>query len=285
MLRTLRKLLRRLPAPVKKAARTVLPAPTPYDKVPRVYPVLQCNLRCPFCSDGLDYDKSHMGYKPLEAAEWIRIIDALPGDAVIFTGGEPTLYQALPEVINAIRQKTVYLYTNLSYNVEKFFDRLEKPVVVFASFHPNNKGVTADRIIANVETVKAHPMCRHLANIHTINHPSNGDIEAHREAFTAAGLDLDVHEDQFNDNDNTPAACDHKNLRTVRCVFDRIILGPDGKRYICVSKMIRNVADGLVPMDQREAPELICNEFGRCSPCDEVAKITFLDEPAVRASR
>jgi len=47
--------------PIKK----LLPSKTPWEKIPRVYPVLQCNLKCPFCSDGQDYDQSHMGYEVL----------------------------------------------------------------------------------------------------------------------------------------------------------------------------------------------------------------------------
>ena len=271
--------------PLRRIARSILKGlpwvgrnHVPQERIPRVYPILQCNLRCPFCSDGLDYDKSHMGYKPLTAGEWIDILDALPGHAIIFTGGEPTLYQPLPEVINAIHQTQVFVYTNLAYDVDKFFDRLSKPIRVFGSFHPNNKGVTAERIIGNIEKVKAHAMCGTFENVHTISHPSNGDVEEHRRVFAAAGLDLDIHQDQFLSNANTPAACSGEKLATVRCVYDRLIIGPDGKRWICVSKMIRNVRDGLVPMDQKTVPEMVCTEFGRCTPCDEVAEITHMQE-------
>lgn len=272
--RVARAILKRLPGSVRQRVA----AHTPHEKIPRVYPTLKCNLRCPFCSDGLDYDKSHMGYRPLTAEQWIGILDALPGDAVIFTGGEPTLYPPLPDVINAIHQTEVFVYTNLAYDVAKFLDRLTKPIRVFGSFHPNNKGVTAERIIGNIAKVKAHPMCRSFENIHTIHHPSNGDMEAHKRDFAAAGLELEVYQDQFLANSNSPAACDGRHLRTVRCVYDRVILGPDGKRWICVSKMIRNVRDGLVPIEQAAVPEMVCGEFGRCSPCDEVAEITPLDE-------
>jgi len=268
----------RLPKRLRQAAspvvRLLAQDHVPHASIPRVYPTLQCNLKCPFCSDGLDYDKSHMGYQPLPPERWIEIIDALPGPAVIFTGGEPTLYQPLPDVINAIRQPTVMLYTNLSYNVAKFFDRLERPVTVFASFHPNNKGVTAERILANVKVLKAHPRVRDVVNLHSINHPSNGDLEEARRFFEQNGIHLDIHQDQFLNNSNSPAACDGRSLQTVHCAYDRIIIGPDGQRWICVSKMIRNIRDGLVPMGQRTVPEMVCHEFGRCSPCDEVAKIT-----------
>jgi organic radical activating enzyme len=279
-----RRLWDRLPGPLRRllapAVRTVVPTRIPMEKIPRVYPTLQCNLRCPFCADGLDYDKSRMGYEPLTKERWIEIVDAQPGHAVMFTGGEPTLYKDLPEVINAIHQVDVFLYTNLTYDVAKFFDRLTKPVRVFGSFHPNNKSATAERILSNIRFLEKHPMCSGVENLHTINHPSNGDVEAHRKRFQEEGIDLEILEDQFVNNANTPAACNHEKLQTVRCSVDRKIIGPDGQRWICVSKMIRNRKDGLVPIDQETAPEMTCNEFGRCSPCDQVAKIEFLERPA-----
>jgi hypothetical protein len=269
-----RAILKRLPGPVREK----IAAHTRHEKIPRVYPTLKCNLRCPFCSDGLDYDKSHMGYEPLTAEQWIEILDALPGHDVIFTGGEPTLYQPLPDVINAIHQTEVFVYTNLAYDVEKFLDRLMKPIRIFGSFHPSNRGVTAERIIGNIGKVKAHPMCRSFENVHTIQHPSNGDVMEHKRVFEAAGLELEIYQDQFLSNSNSPAACDGREQRTVHCAYDRILIGPDGKRWICVSKMTRNIPDGLVPIDQATVPELICSEFGRCSPCDEAAKITPVEE-------
>lgn len=269
--------LRRLLAP---AVRTVVPTTMPMEKIPRVYPTLQCNLSCPFCSDGLDYDKSRMGYEPLTKEKWIETVNALSGHAVMFTGGEPTLYPHLPEVINAIHQIDVFLYTNLSYNVKKFFDRLTKPVLVFGSFHPNNKGVTAERILNNIAILKNHPMCRAIENIHTINHESNGDCDEHKRTFLAAGVKLDILEDQFTTNRNTAAACNHEKLSTVHCRYDRVIIGPDGNRWICVSKMIRNRSEGRLPADQKAVPELVCHEFGRCSPCDQVAEITPVDKTA-----
>jgi organic radical activating enzyme len=279
-----RRLWEKLPGPVRRilapAVRTVVPTRIPMEKIPRVYPTLQCNLRCPFCSDGLDYDKSRMGYEPLSKEQWIGIVDALPGHAVMFTGGEPTLYQDLPDVINAIHQIDVFLYTNLTYDVRKFFDRLTKPVRVFGSFHPNNKSATAERILENMKILADHPMCRGVENLHTINHASNGDVEAHRKTFEDNGIELEILEDQFTNNAHTPAACNHERLQTVRCSYDRVIIGPDGKRWICVSKMIRNCGDGQVPIDQQSVPEMTCSEFGRCSPCDQVAKIEFLKQGA-----
>ena len=277
-----RKIWEKLPGPIRRlmapALRTVIPTTMPMEKIPRVYPTLQCNLTCPFCSDGLDYDKSRMGYELLSKEKWIEVVDALPGHAVMFTGGEPTLYQPLPEVINAIHQIDVFLYTNLSYDVNKIFDRLTKPVRVFGSYHPNNKSVTAEKILNNLKILQDHPMCRSIDNIHTINHPSNGDCDAHKELFAENGIQLDILEDQFTNNANTPAACNHEKLQTVRCRYDRIIIGPDGQRWICVSKMIRNCKDGLVPVDQQSVPEMVCAEFGRCSPCDQVAEIVeYLD--------
>lgn len=244
---------------------------------PRIYPTLQCNLTCPYCSDGIYYDKSRMGYTLLSADQWVGIIDSLPGNSVIFTGGEPTLHPGLPEIINRIKQQHVMLYTNLAYDTKRFFDQLTKPITVYASFHPNNRRCTPEFMIGQVQTVLGHPMCRRLMDIHSIQTPENGDLKAHRKLFAEHGVQLVLDDNQFENNRNTPAACNGKTTRTVHCRLDRVLIGPHGQRRICVSKLVRSAADGIVPLHGTQAPEMICHEFGRCSPCDEVAEITDIE--------
>jgi len=194
---------------------------------------------------------------------------------VIFTGGEPTLYRDLPEVINSIDKTDVRIYTNLMINVDAFMSRIEKPVSFFTSFHPNNRGVTIERIVEKLETLTAYPMCRGVYSHHLIRDPSNGsetDFEAWRERFREIGVELLMYDNQYQVNASGPEACGFEETRTVDCAMDRVILGPNGRRYICVSKMIRRMDDGLVSLHE-DLPRMTCHEYGLCSPCDEVAII------------
>ncbi|TAL13847.1 radical SAM protein [Patescibacteria group bacterium] len=278
----LKKLYHGLPAPLKAPARAIRSFvsgdPAPPESIPRVYPVLRCNLACPYCSDGKAYDQSDMGYKELTAARWIAIIDSIPGDAVIFTGGEPTLYRDLSEIINRIKKRDVRVYTNLVFNVEKFLNSLEKPVTFFTSFHPCNPSVTVEKNLKAVRTLLAHPMCKAISSHHLILDPANGtkeDFSRWKKMFKKEGVNLLLYGNQYDVNANSPDACAHQSRNKVRCSMDRIFLAPDGRRFICVSKMVRNIPDGAVPLDSK-LPSIVCGEYGMCSPCDEVASVKTL---------
>lgn len=275
----LKKIYHGLPRPLRGPARAIRGLvsgdPVPPEDIPRVYPVLRCNLACPYCSDGKAYDKSDMGYKELSADEWIALIDSMPGDSVIFTGGEPTLYKDLSKVINSIKKRDVRVYTNLVFKVERFLDSLEKPVTFFTSFHPCNPSVTLEKNLKAVRTLLAHPKCKGISSHHLIRDKSNGsdeDISRWKRIFREAGVNLLVYDNQYEVNANSPDACAHGSRKMVRCSMERIFLAPDGRRFICVSKMVRNVQDGVVPLDTA-IPSIVCGEYGMCSPCDEVAEI------------
>lgn len=287
----LKRLLRRMPQPAQKLIGKVrdhlAESEEPFEQIPRVYITLRCNLQCPYCSDGLAYDKSDMQYPRLSGDEWVGIIDELPGNSVIFTGGEPTLHPELPDIINRIRQSHICLYTNLAYNVEKFLNRLEKPIRFFTSFHPNNPGVTAAKSIAALKVLEEHPMCQEIVSHHIIRDPSNGtgnEINAFAKEFGRAGFPLLKYDNQFDVNVYGIEMCNFKKTKTVRCTMDRILIAPDGKRYMCVSKMVRQTSDGPIPLETK-LPTMICGEYGLCSPCDEVAEISFdVDVGAIRAA-
>ena len=96
-------LYHRLPVSVKgkisKMASVVFEDGVPIESIPHVYPVLKCNLNCPYCSDGFFYDKSYMGFNSLPVEKWIDILNGIDGDSVIISGGEPTIYKDLPHLI------------------------------------------------------------------------------------------------------------------------------------------------------------------------------------------
>lgn len=270
-----RKAWQKLP---RRIRQRVYENPFGSDQVPHVYLTLLCNLDCPYCSDGLAYDKSKMQYEGLSGTQWISVINALPGEAVIFTGGEPTLHPDLPMIVNGIRQPNVRIYTNLSYNVQKVLDKITKPVSVWGSFHPNNSEVTLEKYMKKVKILLEHPIILD-ASIHAIIEKSNGereDFDQFQKAFNEAGIHLQLDEDQFFANNYGSQACDFNSKQTVQCTMNRMLVGPDGRRKICVSKMVRRAQDADVALDD-SLPMIVCDEFGMCSPCDEVANIEFLE--------
>src|SRR5438105_5015749 len=78
-------------------------------------PTLRCNLRCEFCrfvANGDVFGKKDW----LELEDWKRIVDEIAPfrPYVCLTGGEPTLYPELPELVAHIRARglTCVLTTN-----------------------------------------------------------------------------------------------------------------------------------------------------------------------------
>ncbi|MEI6498440.1 MAG: radical SAM protein [bacterium] len=90
-------------------------------------PTLKCNANCAFCKQRLDnYKKSH-GHNDISLSDWAKIIDeaiALGVESVNISGGEPTLYSQLFDLINICKAKSmkVNLKSN-GYLIDKKFSQ------------------------------------------------------------------------------------------------------------------------------------------------------------------
>lgn len=107
--------------------------------------VRRCNQRCRFCSNPVNE-------RELTLAAGKRLIDAYRRrgyDGVILTGGEPTLYERLPELIAyaARRKMPCRLITNAQLTADPaFLDRLIAAGLghIHVSVHSHRKSVQAD---------------------------------------------------------------------------------------------------------------------------------------------
>jgi organic radical activating enzyme len=231
-----------------------------FERIPRVYMTLACNYSCEYCVNQLPPRKM------LTGEQWIEIIDALPGDEVIFTGGEPTIYKDFVKVVNGIHKNKVWVYTNMSWDVS-MLDRLERPLIVFASFHPGQKQTDTADVVAS----RAAELVRRghtLRDIHVV--VANENADSYVSTFEAHGVKLRVENDQWDLLNNIIPDTD------VTCRIDRMLIGPDGKRYICVRKL--EFADATGYVDHLEdAVVQPCAIHGECRPCDvRVYRVTPL---------
>lgn len=82
----------------------------------------RCNMRCVHCYEGKEHFESD---SPLSFEKWISILDELYEvgcNSIQFIGGEPTLYNKLPELVDYAYQKgfkSIVIFTNLSNLSEK----------------------------------------------------------------------------------------------------------------------------------------------------------------------
>ncbi len=237
-----------------------------WKEIPRIYLTLRCNLNCLYCSNGIFYDKSEMGYSNLKYDTWIEIISSLKSKTIILSGGEPSLYAGLSNIINAVN-KHFLIFTNLPNNFGKFLSDLNKPVSVYASIHNINDGLEFKKnVLSNIRMLETSKNCLYYS-VHIVDFENNRKIISdYVDYFQQYGIPITVNRNQFVNN----ISCTGKFKKAVKCHYKHFYIGPDGNRYICVSKLVRNVKDGIMSYGTT-LPEMICDEYGWCSPCDEVA--------------
>ncbi len=225
--------------------------PLEFERIPRVYLTVACNYSCFYCTNALPPRKL------ISAERWIDVLNQLPGDEVIFTGGEPTLHPGFAQIVNGIKQTQIRAYTNMSWDVS-LLDRLEKRIKVFASFHPGQKKSDTAEAISD-KAVELLRRGHRILDIHSI--AANGDLSEAVEIFARKGLKLRIEPDMWEVMKTIVPD------RQVSCRIDRYFLGPEGHRYICIKKLEVGDPTGIVGHNRLEA-ELPCHIHGECRPCD-----------------
>ncbi len=104
-----------------------------------------CNYQCPFCWERIDeeiYRKSLMRTNKIKPEKWASAFNELNPGELYLTGGEPTLYRFLPEVIDQLNpQIQLKMTTNFgsSFDLVKYspFVLDKRFSVMGFSFHPS----------------------------------------------------------------------------------------------------------------------------------------------------
>jgi hypothetical protein len=210
---------------------------------PRIYLTLRCNLRCWYCSNGVDI----ADYEELNATQWVERIRRLPGDEVVFTGGEPTLHAGLYEIVAGCR-KLVVVYSNFARPLDA--ERLRGRRVHWrASCHATTREA-AREWVANVRSIHELRQPMTLTTVHCAP-------EALEEL---RGHGICVDSPQYPPPPLAPP---------MRCTLERYLIAPDGTRYHCVGKLVRRDPSGIVA--EREHFTVVCQSPDRCAPCDSLA--------------
>ena len=100
-------------------------------------PTLRCNYHCSYCmqvKEGIpkDYKKS----RELSVDQWEEAFSRLPPSRLLIAGGEPLLYEGLPDLLNRIaaRHSLLGMVSNGSTNVH-LLRQIRQPVTLNVSFH------------------------------------------------------------------------------------------------------------------------------------------------------
>lgn len=244
-----------------------------------IYLTLECNLKCSYCVNQANSKESKINqYKILPGEKWIKAINRARRP-IVFTGGEPTLHPDFIEIINNINKSIpILVYTNFLWEkkfLKKFLKQIKRPVKFLGSYHPS--GGKPEIILEVIETLKQKNMFDGmLHSVGTKNQLEFLEKEV-RPFFKKQGIFLTIDKDQFEYFD--AEACSMKFRKKVKCSRKSITIAPDGKRYQCVSNMLRKknpIRDFVEEGIKREKCSCICLNYGFCNPCDMGFKIKFL---------
>lgn len=213
---------------------------------PRVYLTLRCDLACWYCSNGGDIRWTRAD--ELDAAGWLEVLTRLPGNDVVFTGGEPTLHGDFLKVVEYAEHcgKVMNIYSNFARD----FDVPPGLNIHWrASFH----GRTDDDLGPWLERVGKMRKAGYRMTCTTVYCPP---------ALEAKLLDRGVTVDP-------PQIRPVPMAGSVVCCLPRVLIAPDGKRYHCVTKLVKQDESGVVSLGGSDAIQ--CDDATACVACDSLA--------------
>jgi MoaA/NifB/PqqE/SkfB family radical SAM enzyme len=255
-------------------------------------PTWRCQNQCNYCDYRLENDHICLAFgtkisaREIEGDHWITFFKRLGKNHIELTGGEPTLYKPLPEILRSL-PGTWAITTNLLDKAVRELP-LENCTCITASYHRNNDKKFFSNVDYFVEknalirvTIVATPynlpdLKDEIANIrsHKVNvniHPIlQQDFEWPQPLY-----------DFIHEMHNPPEVFVVKDIppkwqegqRHSRCSLgdsSYMVLGPDGAIYRCYNDLVRgvNISDIGKPFMRRKSRECDVN---CCFPCDSQA--------------
>ncbi len=243
--------------------------PVRFDGWLRIYLTLRCNLECPYCVHSHNLAESQAGaYNLVPWQEWAEFINRT-GRNVIFTGGEPFLYPDLVKLLNAIKPEIkIKLYTNFGLDMREFIKEARRPVTFFGTYHPSSGPVR--NFINTIDQLKAAGKFK--GSIHMVGWSRQLDfVKQVQSQFAAAGWYVYIDNDQYLSAESSSLTF----RRPAQCLRRIYLIAPDGRRFICVSKMLRQKDDLGNVLSKGLGPDLVtvqCAEYGCCNPCDNLGE-------------
>lgn len=224
-----------------------------WPEIPRVHLTLRCNKHCSYCAVG----PVTATFRELTAAEWLDRIQQFPGSWVILSGGEPTLYR---DFVRLVQQcpKSCMIYSNFTTPLDpQAFD--PRRVRWRATLHTNHPR-EAEQFCLRVAAFRNGGFDVLTHSAHRLNREVEAVCATYGISLQTVGLQL-------------PPPQIH---RPVRCTYGVVLIGPDGRRYHCSSRMSRRDEGAVLPTG---APRtIVCQQAHRCNACDgEHAKRTPIE--------
>lgn len=118
-------------------------------------PTSRCNYRCSYCPVITKFDYTTVFPKSEEksVADWLGVFEKLRPAMIYIAGGEPFVYNGLPDIVNQLPRKhqIVGIVTNLSQDV-RLYRKMKRKVHIRASFH--REFIEQNEFVAKIKALR-----------------------------------------------------------------------------------------------------------------------------------
>jgi len=246
----------------------------------RIFPIHHCNYSCNYCTvyNQLNTPLKWKEFELMPGEEWIRALNRIGYlyKWVIVSGGEPTLHPDFVQIFNEYTLDNAVIYSNCSGKAVDKFLKLERPVMIYASFHVKEERKHSKAPFQDWSNrVSALRELGH--NIQTPHVPDDGDPDIEDLPEDILKTQIEGGTDTSDGTFFSPYADSTRvfatELKTVMCATDQFVVAQDGTIWNCQAKMwskrgkpmghIRDIKPKLIPK------EILCHEFGACHTCSQ----------------
>lgn len=221
------------------------------DRLPVVFwPTFRCNYECSYCTVRTKFAFTSIFPKQSEkrVEEWLVALEKLPSAMIYVSGGEPFLYEGLPELVNRLPKKHQLLgmVSNVSLPA-RVYRKIERPFHLNASFH--RQFVNEETFIARVKELQEFLQ----VHVNIVATPENLPMISSIDKLMRAHR-ISLHVDPYVDQEFSYSASEQELLRKYtkadrkalvdfgdytpkHCSAGRnyINLLPDGKVFTCAA--------------------------------------------------
>lgn len=240
-----------------------------HDQTIRCYLTLDCHANCSFCSAGIPSISPERKGHTLPSHVWVEGINRRSRHAIL-AGGEPFLYDELPELVNQIDPNIkLEIYSNIEQPVDRYLHIVDRRLVFLVSLHPsvtdlNEWAFRIDELVGAGNGIRFHVV-------------KAGDWQDRVEFL----------KDRF-DNRYSITACDDQRAYPksagvetnqlyplVECTTSIYSFGPLGYRYKCTTLLGAGGDEGRYehisePDSEDEMTLDRCTQYGLCVGCDNL---------------
>lgn len=242
----------------------------------RISPTLRCDCSCSYCAAEFRHRtdvKTLFRRRHLSPEQWVTICNKLD-TGIIIIGGEPFVYIGLIDIVEQI-DHPLRITSNLGPLTDKIIERLCKRgnIRMLTSYHHEQPGALTIEAFGRKVSMLAAGGLRCRINLVSRDAEHRKILKPIKRRFQK---EFGIKDTNISKNarfyDAWPGTQAKGPNRTVLCQTGCLrLVGPDGFRYPCESKMVRGVgqmedllADDPTPMKYSTE----CKEFGLCLPCD-----------------